>query len=87
MYGLRIIAENVRDPSDSSTARHERRLARAGFAGQEQDAFATPQAVQQFTERLLVRRAQVEELRVGRDREWLFGETVEGLVDGICQRP
>jgi hypothetical protein len=62
------------------------RLARAGFAGQEQDAFATPQTVQQLTEPLLVRRAQVKELRVGRDREWLVGETVEGLVDGICQR-
>ena len=86
MYGLRISAENVRSPSDADHRAADRRLAGAGLAGEQQHALVPPQTAHQLLERALVRRAQEQELGVGRNRERLFFEAVKGLVNRIGQR-
>src|SRR5690606_37874253 len=64
----------------------ERRLARAGLAGDHEQAFAPAEPVEELGVGPLMRRAQVEEPGVGRDRERLLGEPVENLVDRIAER-
>jgi hypothetical protein len=57
-------------------------LAGADLAGQQHEAAAALQPVQQVRQRLAVPRAQVQEARVGRDRERLLLQAEEGRIHG-----
>ena len=57
-------------------------LAGADLAGQQHEAAAALQPVQQVRQRLAVPRAQVQEARVGRDRERLLLQSEEGRIHG-----
>ena len=63
----------------------QRRLARSGLAGQQQNAFAAPQSNQQIVVRAPMRRAPEHETRIGGKRKRLFAETVEGLIERLAQ--
>src|SRR5439155_15871443 len=65
----------------------ERRLAHAGFAGEERDAVAPADRPQQLCGHPLVGCAAIEELRIGRRTERRLVQVVERFVDRRIEPP